>query len=193
MTSKKIFILLGHPDKDTFSGEIATVYDAAATVAGHEVRRLNIGDLAFDPILHNGYKVIQSLEPDLLKVQEYMRWADHLVVVYPNWWCTMPALLKGLFDRMFLPGFAFRFHKKGVGWDQLLAGKSARVIVCAGTHPLLIRLWFGDFTNEMKRAILGFAGYHPVRVRVFGPSEKMLDAKKERWLNEVRSLARLGT
>src|SRR5690349_6954861 len=129
MQRKKIFILLGHPDADTLSGHFASVYMQAAQAAGHEVKRANIGELQFDPILHHGYKVIQELEPDLKQVQEDIRWCDHFVVIYPNWWCTMPALLKGFFDRAWLPAFAFRFRKDGMGWDRLLAAKTARVVV----------------------------------------------------------------
>jgi NAD(P)H dehydrogenase (quinone) len=52
----KIFILLGHTDSDTLSGAFASTYERAAGAAGHEVRRLNIGEMQFDPILHKGYK-----------------------------------------------------------------------------------------------------------------------------------------
>lgn len=187
---KKIFILMGNPDSSgTLSDELADAYEQEARAVGHEVRRANISDLKFDPILHKGYKVIQEIEPDLKKVQEDMQWADHFVLVYPLWWAGMPALLKGMWDRMFIPGFAFRFHKNGFGWDKLLAGKTARVIILSNNWPVAERLLFGDFTNEIGRAILGFAGYK-VRITKIGRTEHMEPSTKASWLNKIQKLAR---
>lgn len=191
---KKIYILLGHPDKETFSGALADAYQDGARKSGCEVRRTNLGDLHFDPILHKGYKEIQPLEPDLKKVQEDILWADHVVILYPNWWITMPALLKGMFDRMFLPGFAFNFDKKTHKTKRLLTGKSARVIVTSGTyHPLMVRFLFGEFTNEISRGILGFSGIRPVKVTCFGPADWCRESKKEAWKRVVYRLGLRGT
>lgn len=187
----KIFILLGHPDADTLSGDIASLYEQEAANAGHEVRRLNIGELTFDPILHKGYKVIQELEPDLKSIQEHIRWCDHFVFVYPVWWSATPALVKGMFDRMWLPGFAFRFWKNGLGWDPLLKGKTARVIALSKMQPWAIDFMFGDHTNEISRATLGFSGFK-VRKTEIGNAENLTDAMRTRWFNRIRALARKG-
>lgn len=185
---KKIFILMGNPDTDSRTGKVADAYELGALEAGHEVRRQNIGDMRFDPILHKGYKVIQELEPDLKTFQEDIRWADHLVFLYPNWWSTMPALLKGLIDRAWLPGFAFHFHKKDSFWDALLKGKSARIIILANTPPFANWFLFGEFTNELSRATLAFAGISPVSVTVFAPSEKASEKKWVKWLAKARKM-----
>ena len=186
--SKKIVILLGNPDPDTFTGAIADHYQAAAEDAGHEVARFNIGSMQFDPILHKGYKVIQPLEPDLIALQEAIKVADHFVVIYPNWWCTMPAILKGLFDRMWIPGFAFNFDKQTKKCIRHLKGKTGRVIVVAGTNSPFATWWmYGDYTNEIQHGILGFAGIN-ASVCTFGPSEKVNEETKKGWLRKVAAL-----
>lgn len=189
---KKILVLLGHPDHETFSGSIADHYQAGAEDAEHEVRRINLGELQFDPILHKGYKEIQELEPDLQYVQESFQWADHIVIVYPNWWVTMPALLKGMFDRMWLPGFAFNFDKETKQIVRRLKGKTARVIIVSGTHSPFKSWWlFGDYTNEIQYGVLEFAGISTV-VKAYGPCERVSDGRRTRWLNEIEALGAKG-
>ena len=187
---KKVFILLGHPDADSLNGMLSAQYEKGAKDAGHEVRRMNIGDMQFDPILHHGYKMIQELEPDLKTFQENVRWCDHFVVLYPSWWSTMPALLKGLFDRSWLPGFAYQFKHGGYMWTRLMKGKSATMIVTSDTAPIIQQLIFGDTTNELRSGILWFAGFGPIRVHKYGYLKHFGDARKERIKNKVYNLGR---
>ena len=188
--SKKILVLLGHPDKDTYSGTIADRYESSARESGHDVERVNLGELDFDPILRKGYKEIQTLEPDLISLQTKIKNCDHLVIVYPNWWCTMPALLKGLFDRFWLPGFAFNFDKQTQKVIPHLKGKTARVIIVAGTHSPFQTWWkFGDYTNEIQYGILEFAGLK-TKVTAFGPCDKVDQVCRDNWLSDIEELAK---
>jgi NAD(P)H dehydrogenase (quinone) len=188
---KRIFILLGHTDKETFCGMAADRYEMYAQAAGHEVRRQNIGEMQFDPILHHGYKAIQSLEPDLLAFQENIEWAQHIVIVYPTWWSSMPAILKGLFDRAWLPHFAFNFADHGLTWKKLLKGRTARIITCANTRPWVITFMYGAPTVLMEFALLRFSGIK-AKSTMFGPTERVSEHKREKWLTQVDKLARRG-
>ena len=190
-------VLLGHPDKSGFCGQIADSYCESARAAGHTVDRLNIGEMQFDPILHRGYRAMQELEPDLKRFQELVAASDHFVIIYPVWWVGMPALLKGLFDRAWLPGSAFRYIKTAAGkrtifWHRLFRGKTARTILTSGTQPILVRFLPGNVNAQLRWGILWFAGFS-VRSTWFGPSENIPDARKARWLAEVSELGRLGT
>jgi putative NADPH-quinone reductase len=195
---KKIVLLLGHPDSvnETLSKNLALMYETSAKAAGHEVMRFNLFDLKFDPVLHQGYRAIQNLEPDLVALQQAITACDHFVIIYPTWWSSMPGPLKGLFDRMWLPGFAYnmRKHKDGthaLGWKKRLKGKTARVITLSASHPFFVQVLFGDYTNEIRRAILWFAGFS-VRSTKLGPSEKAPEWLKNSWRRKVAHLGKMA-
>ena len=179
---KKIFILLGHPNnEDTFCKSLADAYEKGAKDAGHEVKRMNLGDMQFDAVLHKGYKVIQQLEPDLKTFQENIKWCEHFVVVYPTWWTSMPAQLKGLFDRAWISGFAFRFKPSGL-WNKLLGGRSAHVFTTMGAPAFFECLFFGNVTRLLKNNLLKFAGFSPVCATWIGNAEKMkIEARQKRF------------
>ncbi|MBI2610455.1 NAD(P)H-dependent oxidoreductase [Candidatus Kaiserbacteria bacterium] len=194
--TKKVFLLLGHPDKSGLCGSLADAYVQGAKEAGHQIVRMNVGEMRFDPILHRGYRERQELEPDLVEFQKNVGWADHFVVVYPVWWVSMPAALKGLFDRAWLPGSAFRYIKTRNGertifWHRLYRGKTARIVMTSGTHPLLVRFLPGNVNAQLRWGILWFAGFS-VRTTWYGPAEHPAHDKREKWLRKVHDLGRKG-
>lgn len=186
---KKILIILGHPNKESFGGSLANSYKEGALKSGAEVKELILADLKFDPILHSGYKKIQELEPDLVHAQELITWADHLVFVYPLWWGTMPALLKGFIDRTFLPGFAFKYRENSPFWDKYLTGKSARMIVTMDA-PTWYNYWFNGNAGPkaMKKATLEFSGIKPVKVTTIGQVKTLKAEQIKNWLAKLEKI-----
>lgn len=187
--SPRILVILGHPDRSSLCGAIAEAYAQGAEEAGAEVELLRLGDLAFDPGLHRGYHEIQPLEPDLLRAQERITWAQHLVFAYPTWWGGPPALLKGFFDRAFIPGFAFSYRKAGPFWDQLLVGRSGRLFITADSPSLYD--WFVNgmpAVRMVKKAILAFCGVKPVHVNRFSTVKTADETRRRRWLAEAEAL-----
>ena len=189
---RRITIVLGHPDSNSsYCAAISNAYERSAREAGHEVRRIQLGELEFDPILHKGYKEIQPLEQCLVDAQEAITWANHLVFVYPIWWGVMPSLLKGFFDRTFLPGYAFKYRKNSPFWDKLLVGRSAHVITTMDTPPWYFWLVYrSPGHNQIKRTILEFSGIKPVKITSFGPVRFASPSKRESWLKRVAEYAR---
>ena len=188
---KRILLILGTPKKDSFCHALAEAYSQGARSKGHVVRQLRLGEMQFDPILREGYEQSQNLEPDLLEAQRLIHWAEHLVFVYPVWWGGIPALLKGFFDRTFLPGFAFKYRNRSQLWDKLLSGRTAHLMVTMDTPPWYFR-WFYRMPGlqQMRRTTLAFCGIKPLRTLTFGP---VLDASEERkadWLMQAQYLAR---
>jgi NAD(P)H dehydrogenase (quinone) len=189
--SKNITVILGHPDSSSYCGNLAAAYTGAAEQAGHSVRLFKLGDVAFNPILHHGYSASQELEPELKEIQEAILWAEHLVFVYPNWWGSMPALLKGFFDRAFSPGFAFKYRENSPFWDRLLVGRSAQAFVTMDTPPWYYWLVYRLVGHRQLRSnILGFCGIQPVKILSIGPVRGSTPEQREGWLHKVVQHAR---
>ncbi len=189
---KKILLILGHPRKESLCGAIAEQYQSGAKQAGHTIESVHLGTLEFDPILWQGYERMPPLEPDLVKAQQQITWADHLVFVYPTWWGGLPALLKGFVDRVFLPEFAFRYREGSAFWDRLLTGKSAHLIVTMDSPPWYYR-WISRMPghNQMKKTILGFSGIKPVKVTSFGSVKASNRNQREKWLTAAKHLGEI--
>ncbi len=176
----RTLILLGHPDKKSLCAALADSYEKGAREKGGDVMRLNISELSFNPNLRQGYKVIQNLEPDLVEAQRLIKWASLIVIVYPVWWGGVPAILKGFIDRIFLPGFAFKYRENSPMWDKLLTGKSGRLIVTSDAPAWWLYLtYFHPSVNMMKKAVCEFCGISPVTVMSFdsikSASEKRIE------------------
>ena len=192
-TPKRILLINGHPDPGSFNFALAAAYRDGATAAGYEVRELVIRELQFSPNLSFGYRQRCELEPDLLRAQEWIKWTDHLVWIYPVWWGGIPALLKGFLDRTFLPGFAFRKRENSVWWDKLLTGKSARIIATMDQPPWYYWLVYGAPSQRaLKKCTLEFCGITPVRITSIGPVRLSKPAWRDRWLKKIRQLGSKG-
>lgn len=186
----RTLLILGHPNPDSFNAALAKAYADAAQQSGRELRRLNLHELSFDPILHGAYRAAQALEPDLQRAQADILWAEEIVWVYPVWWGGLPALLKGFLDRTLLPGFAYRFHKGHRSWDRLLKGRTTRIVVTLDTPGWFDRLVYGrPAWRQMRHTVLGFCGMKLLSTTTCAPVATSRPAQRDRWLAEVRRLA----
>ncbi len=186
---KNILIINGHPDKESFSFELAKRYKKGADSSGANCKIVNLIDLKFSPILKFGYRKRTELEDDLLKVQKDISESDHLVFVYPTWWGTQPALLKGFIDRVFLPKFAFAYRENSLLWDKLLKGKTGRLIVTMDTPKWYYNLLYNrPGHNSMKKCVLGFCGVKPVKITTLSPIKLSNKSKREKWLKKIETI-----
>ena len=117
----QVLVVAAHPCDDSFNHAIAARARAGLAEAGHEVTWLDLYAESVDPVMRadewHGY--MAALEPgttasadDALdhRVAEHGRLvaaADAIVFVYPTWWSSLPAMLKGWIERTMRPGVAF--------------------------------------------------------------------------------------
>lgn len=182
--SPRILIILGHPDQKSFGGALARSYAEHARNAGCEVDELHLASMEFDATPQG--RPPQELESDLAAAREAIFRARHIVLVYPTWLGTMPARMKGFFERVFSDNFAFRFRPESLVPEQLLKGRSADVFATMDTPPLLYRFVLGAPGHKMVRStILGVSGIKPVKIYSLGPLRSSSEAKRIHWLERA--------
>lgn len=187
--AKKILILQGHPDKQSYNHALHAAYKQGALKAGAQVEEIFVGDLDFKLSLQHGYRKRVELEPCLLDAQKKIKWAEHIVVIYPVWWGSVPAVLKGFFDRVLLPGFAFQKRENSPWWDKLLSGKTGHVISTMDQPPWYYFLVYGSPSIRMiKKTTLEFCGIKPVKVTSIGPVRLSKEKFRTKWLTKVEAL-----
>lgn len=187
---KKIVVINGHPNKDSFNSVIADSYIQSAINAGSEVRYIAIGELDFNPNLQFGYKQRMELEPDLIKALEYLQWSEHQVWIHPLWWLGMPAIMKGFFDRAFLPGITFKSNKED-GTDGLLKGRTGRIITTAGDLSIdtYEEVYKSSGLVQLKNGILEYCGISSIRQSFIGPLEELKESDRRKWLTQIKDFA----
>jgi 1,4-dihydroxy-2-naphthoate polyprenyltransferase len=178
----KVLVVVGHPRRASLTGALAAAYAAGARRAGAVVEVLELAGLEFDPNVQTRVFADQSVEADLRRAAALIAWADHLAFVYPTWWGTMPALLKGFLDRVLAPGFAFA-ETGGSGYLPLLTGRTAELLTTTDTPGWVWRWLYGAPGDKaMARAILGFCGMRVVRIGRFGPVRGSRLERRQAWL-----------
>jgi len=196
MTAKHIYILDGHPAATSLSRSLASSYAEAAKAAGHQVRVTHLHDLAFDPDYGvGGYTNIKPLEPALEQVLSDIEWSDHFVLTTPMWWGGLPAKLKGLFDRAFLPGRTF--DTRNPLWygfpAPMLTGRTGRILMTSDTPGWFFRLFYKSaMALQVKKQIFEFVGIKPAKVTHFTGASHPKEGAVEIWLKAAEKLGRAG-
>lgn len=186
---KKILVINGHPNAESFNRALADAYISGAEKAGAEVQVLTISELHFNPSLQFGYQQRMELEPDLVQAQQLILWAEHLVWIHPVWWGGLPAITKGFIDRVFLPGFGFKYRENSVWWDKLLTGKTARIVTTLDQPSWYYRFAFGrPSVNQLKKSTLQFCGIKPVKVTYVGPIRQSTEGFRAKMIQQLTTL-----
>ncbi len=185
----KIAIIVGHSRKDTYCEALGEAYRCGAAAGGHQVSLFVLSKMTFDPILHDGYAKLQPLEPDMQAAHDAFLAADHLVLIFPLWLGTLPAIFKGFLERLLQPDLVE--PAKTGKFVKVLKGKSARVIMTMGMPGFIYRWYFGAHALKMlKRNILNFMGVSPVRATIHGMIDGVKPEKRQAWLAEAEALGR---
>jgi len=185
---KRVLVLAANPKKDSFVSYLAEAY-ASSAEKNHDVQLLELSDMDFNLDLSGGYENDHIMEAPLKSFQASVEWCEHLVIFTPIWWGALPAKLKGLIDRTFLPGFAFQYEKGKLIPQKLLQGRTARIVMTMDTPPWYYFVIQGaPAIRQLKTATLKFVGFKSVKSKMIGPIINSTTQTREKWLRHMSKL-----
>lgn len=156
-------IVTAHPDRDAHTHRVADQLQQGITATGHHtVERADLAAEGFDPRFNPGdvaqFKGLAASPPDVLAEQQRVDRADALVLVYPVYWWSFPAQLKGWIDRVFTQGWAYQEQDGRI--VKHLGHLPVHLIAlgAADTRTYLRHGYFASMRNQIDHGIFDYCG-----------------------------------
>jgi putative NADPH-quinone reductase len=178
--TKRILLIQGHPDAGArhLCHALADAYADGARAAGHEVRTVDVAMLEF-PVLRSAEEWEKGTLPaGLAAAQDGIAWAEHLVILFPLWLGDMPALLKGFFDKVFLPGFAFTEADAAPLLTHIQTGTA--ITTMGAPRPI-----YTSVEPVLLKGILEFCGVQRTQWFNLADIPNTTPEQRTAWVNEI--------
>lgn len=187
--TKRILVINGHHNTKEIHYDICQKYIDAASNAGAEVKYIEVSKLNLDFCLKDVPQ--QNVHPDITDSQQKIKWADHIVWVFPVWWFSMPSKMKAFIENVFVTGFAYKYKVDDnfVQWEKYLEGKTARIISVMDSPIWYYKFLLGQPSVRSIKASMNFAGIKPVKVTHFSIYDSKYTKNRDKWLTKVEKIA----
>lgn len=147
-----ILVIYAHPLSDSFAAALRDAVVATLTSHGHSIDLCDLYAEDFVPVLSADERRAYDNAPEnaaaVASHVDRLRRSHGIVLVFPSWWYGMPAILKGYFDRVWLPGVAFEFGPRAI--RPLLQGiRLFGVVTTSGAPEWFTRIYVGDPSRKV--------------------------------------------
>ena len=188
--ARQITIIDGHPDPspERLCHALADAYADGAQSAGHEIARIRLADLPIE-FLRTAADFRRGMAPNwAVAAQKALLRAEHIVLIYPLWLGTMPAMLKAFLEQVLRESFAL--ESESLGWPKgRLAGRSGRVVVTMAMPSFAYRwIYRAHSLKSLERNILGLCGIKPIRETLLGMAEMSGRPIRKAWMQKLNRL-----
>jgi len=186
---KKVLVVNGHPYEKSYCSALYRAVLENIDMDRCEVRAIDLGALKFDPVLRMGYSHRMPEDEEITYSQESVKWAEHIILIFPIWFHTFPSLLIGWINRVFVPKFAYNMH--GLRVEKHLTGRSCHLIITSDSPTLYNRLIPNSPIRLMKLHIMGMFGIKTIRTSILSrTSAANSQQRRERFLARIAQAAR---
>ena len=180
-------VIFAHPYNKSFNKAILNNAVEKLDEMQEKYTIIDLNKDGFNPVMTEEelslYSQGKGIDPLVLKYQEILKNTDELILVFPIWWMSIPAILKGFFDKVMTKGFAYESTQNGI--KGLLTNiKTAKMITTATAPKFLLNIT--GFGITMKKANLGGIGIKKTKWIHYSLRAKGRDEDRKKFLEKVK-------
>ena len=192
----KVLVVLAHPNRDSFSHTIVDRVVSALANREHSVSVIDLYGLDYSPALNRAelaaYPTSEpAIDPMVIEHTRLIQECSTIVFVYPTWWSSMPAILKGWIDRTMLPGIAFSVDPQTLKLQPGLTNVRRLIGITTFGGPRLASLVVRDNGSKIVTRSLRAVCHRRCRttwLRMFNVDSSTI-AQREKFLRRVERIA----
>ncbi|MCS6955526.1 MAG: NAD(P)H-dependent oxidoreductase [Candidatus Calescibacterium sp.] len=146
---KRVLVVFAHPKRDSFNFFILKEIEKILYEKNVDYFVRDLYELNFDPVFRFE---IDSI--DVLEEQDHIRKSDLIIFIYPIWWGSMPAILKGYIDRVFSYGFAYSINENQESVPLLNGKKSVIISTFGGEEKIYKQLSLEQAIKKINQHVI---------------------------------------
>lgn len=154
-------IIFAHPSHDSFNYAEVKAIEAKLAADGQPYRLIDLYVDGFNPVLSDAEITQQkhSLtdDPTVMAYQKALASSTMVIFVFPVWWGEMPAIMKGFFDRVMTPGFAYSRSSDGAVLPGLQIQRTM-IITTSGAESVIFGPYIEGYFIPFTLATIGMNG-----------------------------------
>lgn len=195
----KTLIVYNHPHEGSFCSAIREAVENGLKTGNHEYKVIDLDKDGFDPVMRSkdlkafvtagriGEDGLEEVDPLVLRYMKMMRWAEQIVMIFPIWWMTTPAMTKGFIDKVIFPGIVYKMEG-GKLISMLSSLKQVTIITTMNTPSEVYHDVFGNpLEGSLIKGTFNQIGIHDIRWISLNMVKQCGDEKRWLWLDEIET------
>lgn len=189
-----VLVVYTHPVKASFNRAILGAVEEGLAEAGHRVQVADLCAEWFQPAMtEEDFAQFEGrpMPEEIQREQARVEWSDAMIFIFPLWWWSLPAMLKGWIDRVMSYGWAWVDPANPE--SGFLKDRKLLVLTTAGASPraLAKRGYDTAFDTQLRVGICEYCGLRDITIRMFHEVHHQTPASlRDQYLSEARNLAR---
>ena len=189
-------IVFNHPYGGSFCGAILAAVERGLKTGGHKCRVINLDQDDFDPVMRSkdllafvgagraGEDALDAIDEQVREYKGHLEWAEHLVMIFPVWWMTTPAMTKGFIDKVIFPAIAY--DMKDGRLVSRLSLRKVTVITTMNTPADIYREVFGNpLEGSLIKGTFRQIGIENIEWTSLSEVKQVSREQREAWLEEI--------